>query len=126
MADPFDASLREILCQSCEALNLPFHARGTVVTIEGPRFSTRAESRMFQSWGGDVINMSVATEVELANEAGIPYAAVGMSTDYDVWHADEEPVTWEAILEVFSRNVQHMNALLVKAVVAAGQADLAS
>ncbi len=116
MADPFDATLREILCQGCAALGLRHHPSGTVVTIEGPRFSTRAESRMFRIWGGDIINMSIATEAALANEAGIPYAAVGMSTDYDCWKEDEEAVTWEAILNVFSENVRKVNELLLYAV----------
>ncbi len=116
MADPFDADLRRILCQACEDLKLPFHSRGTVVTIEGPRFSTRAESRMFRLLGGDVINMSIATEATLAREAGLPYAAVGMNTDYDAWRTDEEAVTWEAILEVFRNNVSRMFCLLKYAV----------
>ena len=116
MADPFDADLRRILCMACEGLKLPFHPQGTVVTIEGPRFSTRAESRMFRLLGGDVINMSIATEAALAKEAGLPYAAVGMSTDYDAWRNDEEAVTWEAILEVFRNNVSRMLCLLKHAV----------
>ena len=97
MAEPFDATLREKLCEACEARGFPHHKRGTVVTIEGPRFSTRAESNMFRLWGADVINMSVATECALAAEAGIPYAAVAMSTDYDCWKTDEAPVTWDEI-----------------------------
>ena len=116
MAEPFAADLREIFCQGCRALGLAYHPRGTVVTIEGPRFSTRAESRMFRLWGGDIINMSIATEAALANEAGIPYAAVGMSTDYDCWKEDEQAVTWEAILKVFGENVRNVNELLLYAV----------
>ena len=116
MADPFDSDLREILIRCCAEMKVPFHAQGTVVTIEGPRFSTRAESRMFQSWGGDVINMSIATEAALAAEAGLPYAAVGMSTDYDCWRTDEEPVSWDAILAIFNSNIKNMNELLIKAV----------
>jgi len=86
------------------------------VTIEGPRFSTRAESRMFRAWGADVINMSVATEAALANEAGIPYAAVAMSTDYDCWKTDEEPVSWESILAVFNSNAKKVTTLLCDAI----------
>ena len=116
MADPFAAPLREALLAGCRELGIPHHERGTVVTIEGPRFSTRAESRMFRAWGADVINMSVATEAILANEAGIPYAAVAMSTDYDCWKIDEAPVSWEAVLEVFRANAKKMTDLLCRVI----------
>jgi 5'-methylthioadenosine phosphorylase len=112
MADPFSAELRASLIASARALKIKHHARGTVVTIEGPRFSTRAESRMFRSWGADIINMSIAPECALANEAGIPYAAVAMSTDYDCWKDDEEPVTWDQILAIFEQNVEKVVHLL--------------
>ncbi|MDR2314480.1 MAG: S-methyl-5'-thioadenosine phosphorylase [Spirochaetaceae bacterium] len=112
MADPYDENLRRLLIQECRALNYPCHETGTVVTIEGPRFSTRAESRMFRSWGAGIINMSIATETALANEGGIPYAAVAMSTDYDSWRHDEEPVTWEAISKVFAENAARVTTLL--------------
>jgi 5'-methylthioadenosine phosphorylase len=116
MAEPFDAALRAILIDACAKRGLTFHRAGTVVTIEGPRFSTRAESRMFRAWGADIINMSVATEAALANEAGIPYAAVAMSTDYDCWKTDEEPVTWDAILAVFNSNARKVTTLLIDAI----------
>lgn len=116
MADPFDEGLRTLLIAKCEQLGYRHHKTGTVVTIEGPRFSTRAESRMFRAWGADVINMSIAVEAILANEAGIPYAAVAMSTDYDCWKDDEEPVSWEAILEVFKQNAEKVTTLLIQAI----------
>ncbi|MDR1251186.1 MAG: S-methyl-5'-thioadenosine phosphorylase [Treponema sp.] len=112
MADPYDSRLRELLINECKRLSYPFHDHGTVVTIEGPRFSTRAESRMFRAWGADIINMSIATETVLAAEAGVPYAAVAMSTDYDSWRVDEEPVTWEAIARVFAENAARVRTLL--------------
>jgi 5'-methylthioadenosine phosphorylase len=71
---------------------------------------------MFRSWGGDVINMSVATEAILANEAKVPYAVVAMSTDYDCWKEDEEPVSWEEIEDVFNANADKVKALLIKSV----------
>ncbi|MDR2394460.1 MAG: S-methyl-5'-thioadenosine phosphorylase, partial [Treponema sp.] len=104
MADPYDGHLRQLLIEACKTLGCRFHDHGTVITIEGPRFSTRAESRMFRAWGADIINMSIATETVLAKEVGIPYAVVAMSTDYDSWKHDEEPVTWEAIAKVFAEN----------------------
>ncbi|MDR0583954.1 MAG: S-methyl-5'-thioadenosine phosphorylase [Treponema sp.] len=112
MADPYDSRLRELLIDECKTLSYPFHDHGTVVTIEGPRFSTRAESRMFRAWGADIINMSIATETILAAETGIPYAAVAMSTDYDSWRLDEEPVSWEAVAKVFAENAARVTALL--------------
>jgi len=116
MAEPFSEQLRHILIEGCAELGYRHHPWATVVTIEGPRFSTRAESQMFRLLGADVINMSIATECSLANEAGIPYAAVAMSTDYDCWKQDEEPVTWESVLEIFSQNVEKVMNLLIHAI----------
>jgi 5'-methylthioadenosine phosphorylase len=112
MADPFSEKLRAILINGCKDMGLAFHPRGTVVTIEGPRFSTRAESAMFRLLGADVINMSIATEASLANEAAILYAAVALSTDYDSWKHNEEPVTWDDVLVVFNKNVNLVTGLL--------------
>jgi 5'-methylthioadenosine phosphorylase len=117
MSDPYDSALRKLLIDQCKQLGYPFHDHGTVVTIEGPRFSTRAESFMFRLLGADIINMSISTETALANEAKIPYAAVAMSTDYDCWRSDEEPVSWEAVLKVFNENAARVTTLLQKAVV---------
>ena len=116
MAEPFDPDLRKILFDTSMELGNPTHKTGTVITIEGPRFSTRAESKMFRIWGADVINMSVAPEAMLANEAGLPYAAVAMSTDYDCWKEDEEPVSWEEILKVFNENADRVKELLLRTV----------
>jgi 5'-methylthioadenosine phosphorylase len=116
MADPFDADLRKLFIEECKKLGFSFHERGTVVTIEGPRFSTRAESRMFRILGADIINMSIATETVLANEMGIPYGAVAMSTDYDSWKDDEEPVSWEAVAKVFAGNAVKVSALLTRVI----------
>jgi 5'-methylthioadenosine phosphorylase len=115
MADPFSETLRNILIKTAEELKIKHHKKGTVVTIEGARFSTRAESKMFRLWGADIINMSIAPECILANEAGIPYVAVAMSTDYDCWR-DGETVTWEEILKVFAQNVKKVTDLLVHAI----------
>jgi len=113
MSDPFSEKLRSVLIEGCKELGLSHHPKGTMVTIEGPRFSTRAESNMLRIIGADVVNMSIATEVSLANEAGIPYAAVALSTDYDSWKHDEVPVTWDDVLVVFNKNVNHVTNLLV-------------
>ncbi|MDI1355065.1 MAG: S-methyl-5'-thioadenosine phosphorylase [bacterium] len=116
MAEPFDRNLREILVATAEELNFVCHRKGTVITVEGPRFSSRAESKMFISWGADVINMSIATEVALANEVKVPYAAVAMSTDYDCWKDDEEQVSWDEILKVFNHNVDRVKSLIIRAI----------
>jgi 5'-methylthioadenosine phosphorylase len=68
---------------------------------------------MFRAWGADIINMSIATETVLANEIGVPYAVIAMSTDYDSWRTDEEPVTWEAISRVSAENAERVTGLLV-------------
>lgn len=116
MPDPFSEEMRKVLIETAKELKIKFHEKGTVITIEGPRFSTRAESKMFRIWGADVINMSVAPEAILSNEAGIPYAAVAMSTDYDSWAENEATVTWEEILETFSKNVDNIKKLFVEAI----------
>lgn len=112
MADPFDKNLRRLLIAGAEKNGIRVHHQGTIISIEGPRFSTRAESKMFRMWGADIINMSVAPEVILANEIGIPYAAIAMSTDYDSWKEDERPVSWEEVIKVFKRNVHNVLILL--------------
>ena len=114
MADPFDGHLRQVLIGAAREMGIRFFEKGTVITIEGPRFSTRAESNMFRIWGADVINMSIAPEAILANELELPYAAVAMSTDYDCWKTDEMPVTWEEVLKVFNQNVHNVLELLLR------------
>jgi 5'-methylthioadenosine phosphorylase len=116
MADPFNKELRNIFIECASSLQFDHHPKGTIVTIEGPRFSTRAESNMFRLWGADIINMSTAPEAILANEVGIPYAAVALSTDYDCWKTDEAPVTWEEVLKVFQKNVENVTKLLLLAI----------
>ncbi len=123
MADPFSGFLREKIIQACEETGIKFHPKGTVVTIEGPRFSTRAESKIFRLWGADVINMSIAPEAILANEANVKYAAIAMSTDYDCWKTDEAPVSWEAILAIFGSNAEKMKKLLLRVIEKIGNHD---
>ncbi|MCZ6672874.1 MAG: S-methyl-5'-thioadenosine phosphorylase [Verrucomicrobia bacterium] len=115
-AEPFSAELRDCFLAAAKELSFAYHPTGTVISIEGPRFSTKAESHMFRAWGADVINMTIATEAALAKEAEIPYAAVAMSTDYDCWKEDEEPVEWEQVLKVFMDNAHRVTELLVSAV----------
>ena len=116
MADPFCKKLREKLSQAAQRLGLEYHGEGTIITIEGPRFSTRAESRMFRQWGADIINMSTVPEVVLAREAAICYATIAMSTDYDCWHESESMVTWEMIAEVMKKNVENVKKLIFEVI----------
>jgi len=113
MADPFNKHIREKLIDCCRDMNIRHHEKATVITIEGPRFSTRAESFMFRQWGADVINMSTGPECILANEANIPYGCIAISTDYDCWKTDEEPVTFDEILKIFNQNIEKVKKLIV-------------
>lgn len=112
MPDPFDQKLRDLIIRKAKDTNIPVHTEATVITIEGPRFSTRAESKMFRMWGADIINMSTAPEIILANEAQIPYAAIAISTDYDSWKGDENHVTWEEVFKVFAKRTDVVKTLL--------------
>ena len=114
MAEPFCKELRSLLVKTAKELKLRHHTKGTVITIEGPRFSTKAESHMFRSFGADVINMSTVPEVILAREIGICYQTIAMSTDYDCWKEGEEPVTWEMILSIMNKNSENVKKLLLK------------
>lgn len=116
MSDPYDKRITNLLCQTCDELGYEYNRDVVVVTIEGPRFSTRAESHMFRGWGADIINMSTCPEVILANELGIPYQTIAMSTDYDCWKEDEEPVTFEMVMERMQENAEKVKKLLVKVV----------
>jgi 5'-methylthioadenosine phosphorylase len=116
MAEPFCGYLRSLLAASAKRLKLRHHTRGTVVTIEGPRFSTKAESHMFRKLGADVINMSTVPEVTLAREAGICYQTIAMSTDYDCWKEGEDPVTWEMILNIMKKNAENVKGLILETI----------
>ncbi len=115
IAEPFCQKLRNLLIETARHMGLRHHEKGTVVTIEGPRFSTKAESNLFRQWGADVINMSTIPECVLAREAGICYACIAMSTDYDCFLEDREPVTIEEVLRVMGENVEKVTRLITSA-----------
>jgi 5'-methylthioadenosine phosphorylase len=123
MADPFCKGMRDLLERKAKELKLSHKTGGTVVTIEGPRFSTRAESHMFRLLGADIINMSTVPEAPLAAEAGLCYQAIAMSTDYDCWKEGEEPVTWEMIVKRMGENVHNVKKLLIAAIPEALNSD---
>ena len=112
MGEPFSAGLRNCLVQACLDLEFAHHYGGTVVTIEGPRFSTKAESMMFRLLGCDVINMSTVPEICLARELELEYQSIAMTTDYDCWHESEEDVTMEIIFAVMKNNVHNVKELI--------------
>ncbi len=115
-ANPFSHKLRKKLIEAAAELKLAFHKKGIMITIEGPRFSTRAESRLFRTWGADVINMSVAPEASLAREAGMEYAVIAMSTDYDCWKETETAVTWDIIEKRMKENAEKVKKLILKTI----------
>jgi 5'-methylthioadenosine phosphorylase len=115
LADPYDARLRDLLIDVGKAEGFVMHERGTVVVVNGPRFSTRAESEWFGKMGWDVVNMTQHPEAVLAREAGIPFGAVALVTDYDaglVGRPDIDPVSQERVFELFERNLDRLRALL--------------
>ena len=114
MAEPFDAILRKNLVAAAKELGFKYHEKGTMITIEGPRFSTKAESKMFQLLGADLINMSTVPEVSLSNELNIPYQSIAMVTDYDCWKEDEESVSFELVLKRMKENAEKVKQLLIK------------
>ncbi len=113
MSHPFCENLRGVLIKNAMELGFRHHIKGTVITIEGPRFSTKAESHMFRGFGADIINMSTVPEVILARELGICYQGIAMSTDYDCWKEGEEPVTWEMIVSIMNKTADKVKKLIV-------------
>ena len=114
-ADPYCPTLRPIVVQTARDLGIPVHDGGTVVVIQGPRFSTRAESRWFRAQGWGVINMTNYPEAILAREQELCYANISLITDYDVGVEDDptvEPVTQEMVLQVFRENNDNLRRLL--------------
>ncbi len=116
MAEPFCGKLRKLLAETAEGLKFAYHGKGTIITIEGPRFSTKAESHLFRSWNADVINMSTVPEAVLAREAGICYSAIAMSTDYDCWRESGEAVSWEMVVSTMRKNADSVKKLIASAI----------
>jgi len=104
VADPFCPSLSSLLADATAAAGATVHRGGRLVTIEGPRFSTKGESDLYRAWGLDIIGMTTSPEAFLAREAEMCYAVMAHVTDYDVWHTEEEPVNVEALIATLNRN----------------------
>ena len=111
-AQPISSRLKDALYDSCKKLNIPSHKNGTYICMEGPQFSTVAESHLYRSWGCDVIGMTNMPEAKLAREAELPYATVAMVTDFDCWHPEHESVTVENVIKVMGKNTENACKLL--------------
>lgn len=111
-ADPVCPELSQVLGDAVEDAGVRCHRGGTYVCIEGPQFSTRAESKLYRSWGMEVIGMTNLTEAKLAREAGICYATLALVTDYDCWHESEEEVTAEMVIENLKQNVANARRIV--------------
>ena len=115
-ADPVCPVLSSLLYEAASRLGYRVHRGGTYLCIEGPQFSTRAESLLYRSWRVDVIGMTNATEAKLAKEAELCYATVAMATDYDCWHEAEEDVSADAVIKVLMDNVERAKRLILEVV----------
>ena len=116
MAEPICADLANVLEKAARQTGARVHRGGTYVCIEGPQFSTKAESRVYRSWGVDVIGMTNMPEVKLAREAELCYATLALATDYDVWHETHEAVSVEAVIRNLLQNVATAKDVLARAI----------
>jgi 5'-methylthioadenosine phosphorylase len=113
VADPFCIDLSAQLFNAVKSTGATVHQGGSFITIEGPRFSTKAESHVFRSWGMSLVGMTASPEAFLAREAEICYACMAHVTDYDVWHVSETPVTVEMVIRVLSQNTTYAQQAIV-------------
>lgn len=116
LADPLCSKLADFVERAAQAIHLPIKRGGTYLCIEGPQFSTRAESLLYRSWGVDVIGMTNLQEAKLAREAEICYCTIALVTDYDCWHEEEEPVTADMVVACLKQNAVNAQKLIAAAV----------
>lgn len=115
MSPAFCERTRELLIRTAKEHNIEVHTKGTIVAIEGPRFSSKAESNIYRQWGCDLVGMTLVPECQLAKEAGLLYGAVAMATDYDCWK-ESECVSTTEVLKTFKENVVKVTKILTEAV----------
>jgi len=115
-AHPVCSGLGDVLEEACKAVEVKVHRGGTYICMEGPAFSTVAESNVYRSWGMDVIGMTNLQEAKLAREAEICYATLALVTDYDCWHAGHDAVTVETVIEYLNKNVRNAQIIMREAV----------
>jgi 5'-methylthioadenosine phosphorylase len=116
MAHPVCDELGDILEESCKTVGVTTHRGGTYLCMEGPAFSTKAESNVYRQWGMDIIGMTNLQEAKLAREAEIAYATLALVTDYDCWHEGHDSVTVEMVIEYLNKNVRNAQLILKEAV----------
>jgi 5'-methylthioadenosine phosphorylase len=122
-ADPFCDRLQSVIAPQIIKMGLKLHTDETLVCMEGPAFSTRAESNLYRSWGAGIINMSVLPEAKLAREAEMCYAMICMSTDYDCWKKDHDDVTVEMVIANFNANAENAKTLIKSLIAAFGKSS---
>jgi len=115
-ADPFCPTVQQTLEAACEASGVSYHRGGTYMCMEGPAFSTKAESNTYRAWGMDLIGMTNLQEAKLAREAEICYATLAMVTDYDCWHPGHDAVTVNQVIDYLNRNVENAQKIIRAAV----------
>ena len=116
LAEPTDAAMRAAVAAAGAGLGLQLHQGGTYLCIEGPQFSTKAESELYRSWGCHVIGMTNATEARLVREAGMSFCTIAMVTDYDCWHPEHDAVTVEQVIAIAKANAERVRELVRRAV----------
>ncbi|MEP6637499.1 MAG: S-methyl-5'-thioadenosine phosphorylase, partial [Acidobacteriota bacterium] len=115
-AHPICGELGDALQESCKTADVKAHRGGTYLCLEGPAFSTKAESNVYRSWGMDVIGMTNLQEAKLAREAEICYATLALVTDYDCWHSGQDAVSVETVVEYLNKNVRNAQIIMKQAV----------
>ncbi len=115
-AHPVCKDVGDVLEESCRAAEVRVHRGGTYLCMEGPAFSTKAESNVYRSWGMDIIGMTNLQEAKLAREAEICYATLALVTDYDCWHEGHDAVSVEAVVEYLNKNVRNAQVIMREAV----------
>jgi 5'-methylthioadenosine phosphorylase len=116
LAVPFEPALRQVLIEATEACGVTCHREATYVCMEGPAFSTVAESHMHRGWGADIVGMTAQPEARLAREAELSYASIALSTDYDCWRGEEEHVDVSAVLVILKQNIANVKRVLAEAI----------
>lgn len=116
LGNPTCAATRAAVGEAAQTLGIHTHQGGTYVCIEGPQFSTRAESELYRSWGCHVVGMTNATEARLVREAGMSFCTIAMVTDYDCWHPEHDHVTVEGVLAILRSNAERVRELIRRAV----------
>ncbi len=116
MAHPIDEQIARVLVESVKKIGVTVYDKGTYITMEGPQFSTKAESNLYRQWGMDIIGMTNLTEAKLALEAEIAYATLAAVTDYDCWHEAHDEVTVEMIIANLQKNIKNAKAILKLAI----------